>query len=296
MIVTSKRCFLNVLTQVCDANTLLNAAYYIADIQTPDGTVQLSDRVGYNQDGQLEINSGFTEANPPSAITRYNIAYGSELNPVPYIAEVLNGTDAIDDPRERFRHHLNTIDTLIATYTLLFKNEPKGNGLQIVIFSDDMIVREYVGMICEYLAYNFGCDISFIDPMYRPNVMGKPNYTGNKAFAIQNIKDIRDAQLIINFNAAITNSCGGANANNLQMYLSPFNVQQLIYLYNLLWPEEPLPPDNYNSEHMRNIIVGKVSSAIPTNPWDNIASTLDFMSMIKDYESEDYDITDVGMF
>ena len=34
MIVTSKRCFLNVMTQMCDAEVLLNAMYYIGDVNT----------------------------------------------------------------------------------------------------------------------------------------------------------------------------------------------------------------------------------------------------------------------
>lgn len=291
MIVTSKRCFLNVLTQICDVDTLLNATYYMADIKTPDGTVQLSDGLRYNDDGQLEFNTAMST--PAPAISRYNVTYGSELDPAPFITTLLCGNGTCDDPMEKFIQHLNSTDVLISVYNMLFKKELKGNGLQIIIFADEETVKRYVDVICRYLAHNFGCDITFIDPIYRPNVIGMQEYHGNKEFSDKNIKDLKDAQLIIGFNSAISQCCGDACANNLQSYLSSFNVPQLIYLYNLLWQDEPLPPDNYNADHMRTIIVGRVSSSIPKNPFDNITSTEDFMSMIRAYESEEEDL---GMY
>ena len=66
MIVCSQTCFLNILTQMYPKETLLNAAYYIADLTGPGGMSHLNpDRIEnqmmyteetvykYNEDGQL---------------------------------------------------------------------------------------------------------------------------------------------------------------------------------------------------------------------------------------------------
>lgn len=187
---------------------------------------------------------------------------------------------------DRFIHHLNSTDTLISTYDFLFEHPLKGNGLQILIFSDDSIIPEYVHVVCGYLAQNFGCDITYIDPQYRPNVKGHAEYKGDKVFAMKNIKDIRDAKLILDFNAAISQSSGEA-MSNLTVFLNSFDANQIVYLYNLLFPDDPLPPGNYSSHHIKQIIIGRVSSQIPKNPLSNIFFTDDFMKMIEEYDAED---------
>lgn len=285
MIVTSKRCFLNVLTQICNADTLLNANYYMADIRTPDGSVNLSDSLRYNDYGQLVVDSSMTKKAPVS-LGGYNIRYGSgELDPSPFVANILVGIgDTHVDSMDRFLHHLNSTDTMIATYNFLFRNELRGNGLQILIFSDENTVAEYVHIVCGYLAQNFGQDITFIDPQYRPNVKGQVQYVGDKAYAQRHIQDIRDAQLIMDFNQAL--SCYGDSMSNLITFLSGFGPVEIMHLYNLLFPDAPLPPDNYTTDHVKQIIIGRVASSKPANPFDNILVENDFMSLIEQYESE----------
>ena len=289
MIVTSKRCYLNILTQLCDLNTLLNANYYMADIRTPDGSVHLADSLRYDENGQLTIDNHIQSGFAPS-LGRYNIKYGSgELDPTPFVANVLVGIgEGYTDPIDRFLQHLNSSDTLISTYSFLFEHQLRGNGLQILIFSDDSIIEDYVHIVCGYLAQNFGCDITFIDPQYRPNVKGQAEYKGDKVFATKNIKDIRDAKLLMDFNAALSQSSGEA-MNNLTVFLNSFDANQIMYLYNLLFPDAPLPPGNYSTHHVKQIIIGRVASQIPKNPLSNMFFTEDFMKILEEYESEDID-------
>lgn len=293
MIVTSKRCFLNVLTQICDADTLLNANYYMADVRSPDGTVQLENSLRYNESGQLEAEHNMNTL-PSASIGKYNINYGSgELDPSIYVTNILVGIgDAFDDPVNRFIKHLNATQNMISVYDYLFKRQLKGNGLQIVIFSEDEHIDIFVDIVCQYLAHNFGCDINFIDPLYRPNIRGVANYKGNKAFAQKNIHDIRDAQLLINFNQAITQSGGEGCISNLNVYMNSFNVEQLMYLYNLLFPDAPLPSDYYTADHVRQIIIGRVKDQIPKNPFENLFLTDDYIEALKQYETDDVDIND----
>ena len=297
MIVTSKKCFLNVLTQICDADTLLNANYYIADVRSPDGSVQLSDSMKYNEYGQLV--HAVEPASPYSlspSIGRYNIHYGSgELDPSIYITNTLVGLgEAYDNPVERFVKHLNATDTFLSVYDYLFSKSLKGNGLQILIYCDEEAVTgPYVDLACQYLAQNFGSDISFIDPQYRPNVQGSVEYVGNKVLAKKVIDDIRDTKYVINFQQAVSSSGCDACINNLQVYLNQFDVHQMIYLYNLLFPDAPLPPDNYTQDHVKQIIIGRVSSQIPKNPYTNIAMTEDYAELLRQYDIDVDDADDL---
>lgn len=292
MIVTSKRCYLNILTQLMDLTTLLNANYYIADIHAPDGSVNIMERMMFNEYGQLVVENGIdSSTHVPSAIGRYNVKYGNgELDPTPFLTSLLMGLGSEEvfvDPTERIIDHLNKTETMIATYNFLFRNELRGNGLQILIFNDDSVVENFVWLICEYLAKNFGCDITFIDPQYRPNVKGMVQYVGDKIFAEKTIKDLRDAQLLIDFNNAITQASTGDCINNLTTYLTSFDAHQIVYLYNLLFPNDPLPPDNYTVDHIKQIIIGRVSQNMPKTTLNNLFLTEDYLEMLQRYEREE---------
>lgn len=297
MIVTSMRCYLNVLTQYMTPETLLNANYYMADIRSPDGTAMLNDCMRYNADGQLVNDTSVMHIIPPS-LNQYNIKYGNaELDPTPFMAQVLVSIgESYTDPTDMFLRHLNNTDTMIAAYDFLFGNELRGNKLQIMIFKDDEIVKDYVHIVCGYLSQNFGFDILFIDPMLRPDVKGVVEYHGDKNAAMGIINDIRDAKLLIAFNQAISQSGSHECISNLTVYLNHFNAYQIIHLYELLFPDDPLPPDNYTTDHIKQIIIGRVSERIPknTNPFNNIFLSEDFIKTLERYEAEaeDFDQDD----
>lgn len=271
-----------------DKKTLLNANYYIADIRSPDGNVQLGDTMKYNEDGQLVVDPIIS---PLRAMDAYNIIYGNgDLDPTPFITYTLVSTGATyQDPRDRFIKHLNSTDTLISVYNTLFRKPLKGDGLQILIFANDDIVADYAFLVCGYLASNFGVDITFIDPQFRPNIQGQTEYHGDKEYAKKNIVELNDAQLIIEFNQAVS-QCGGAEAiGNLTSYLNIFDVRKLIYLYNLIFPNDPLPPDNYTSEHIKQIIIGRVTANMPKNNMlANLYQSDEYLKLLEEY-SNDYE-------
>ena len=55
MIVTSKRCFLNILTQLWSVDQLINANYYVGDQRAVNGIANINDRVTLNEYGQVMI-------------------------------------------------------------------------------------------------------------------------------------------------------------------------------------------------------------------------------------------------
>lgn len=287
MIVTSKRCYLNILTQLCNLDTLINANYFMLDVRSPNGVVEMGSSIHYGVDGKLEVSQNVSTAN--SCYNTYNITYGKdELNPMPFMVHSVIGAEICADPMERFLNHLNNTDTFLAVYNALFRRELRGNKLQIIIISDEDIVINFADTICEYLARNFGADITFIDPQYRPNVKGKIQYVGDKVRAEKVIHDLRDVQLIMEFNSAITQLGYDESLNNLMVWLGTFDFNKIMHLYNLLFPNDPLPPGHYTIDHIKQIIIGRVSRSIPKRQSiSNLFTSQRFLEELEKYEQED---------
>lgn len=291
MIVTSKRCFLNVLTQLCDLETLINANYYIADIRSSGNIMTLDDdRIQYSKDGKFEV----ITPTPRRIIGKYNIKYDNEvsLDPTPYICSILSNIhDRYKSPDELFKDHLLNTDTLINVYSFLFKDEVKDNGLQIVIFNDEDTVVKYCHIVCEYLSSIFGVDILFIDPEYRSDVKGVSRYTGcDTETARNNIMKIRDEKLLRDFRIHFAYTTPDMMLSNLTSFLIHLDCPSLIHLYNLLFPSEPLPPDNYTSSQLREIIIGKSAMVNqPKQALNNIifSNTQDFFECAECYDEDE---------
>lgn len=252
--------------------------------------INMSDSIRYNEYGQLV--EDHTIANVPvNAIGKYNIKYhGGSLNPEPFRAECLMGiNDDVSSSYDKFIKNLNNPDSMVEVYNLLYKDELKGNGLQILIYFDDPNLLNYGNIVCQYLAHNFGSDIIFIDPQYRPNCRGYTQYTGNKTNAMKTIQDIRDYSLLLNFSQAVSAASIYNTASNLTVFLSEFTFEQIVYLYNLLFPNDPLPPGNYTIDHIKQIIIGRASESVSSRPnMDNLLS-FDWRSVIDRYERESED-------
>lgn len=291
MIVTSKRCYLNILTQLCNLDTLINANYFMLDVRSPNGVVELDSSLHYSADGKLEVSQNVSTG--ISIYNAYHITYGKdELNPTPFMVHSVLGNEVCVDPMDRFIKYLNNTDTLLAVYNALFRRELRGNKLQIIIISDEDVVINFGDTICEYLSQNFGADITFIDPQYRPNVKGKIQYTGNKARGEKVIHDIRDVQLLMDFNSAISQLGYDESLNNLMVWLGTFDFDKLIRLYNLIFPNDPLPPGHYTIDHIKQIIIGRVSKSIPKRQsLGNLFTSQRFLDELEKYEQEtdDYD-------
>lgn len=295
MIVASKRVYLNVLTQLWPADRLLMANYYIGDQKAVNGYSNINDQISLNEFGQVVTNNNVRES-PTTFAGSYNIKMSTCLDPTPHKVEFLcgDGNVASGTPEERFiNSHLNNPETFLTVYDFLFREPLMGNGLQILIFNDDQNVLQFGHIICQYLSMNFGVDILFIDAQYRAKCRGYVQYTGDKQTAAKTIKDIRDYQLVFNFNQAVSQSDFCGSINNIIEYLQAFDFNQTMYLYTLLYPEDPIPPGNYTIDHIREILIGRATAGMrkKENPLQNIfinnwQSVIDRMSR-EDYGSDD---------
>ena len=297
MIVVSKRCYLNILTQLMDRETLINANYYILDRQQPSRYAGFNDCLDIDEDGTLMVKQ------QSSSMGKYNVTYSSgELDPTPFMTTFLleesanqNPTNAVYDAFIKFMHKPLI---MLSTYQFIFKNKVQGNGLQFGIICDDKICRHFGHLICAFLSKNFGVDINYIDPRYRSNVMGREFYQGDKEFAKKTIMDLRDLEIIQCFKASLTQINYDESVNNLRAWLSYMDFPQLFHLYQLLFPDQPLPPNNYTKADLIEIVIG-MSIDIMTQehkesgnlcPTD-IYTSEDWYDMLDRYERESNDFS-----
>lgn len=264
---------------------LLNSNYFIGDIKNPDNFMGINDdSLSYDEDGVIHLTCRQVKT---KMMGNYYITYNSTscLDPTPTLTSFLSGGDS-HSPEILFKEFLMTPTTLVDVYNFLFINPLRGNGLQILIFESDETVVDYCHIICQYLAGIFGCDINFIDKMYRPNVKGESFYKGcNQTTAMSNIRRIRDEKLLIEFKSFC--AYGADNAlSNLTVYLSSFDAAALIYLYNLIFPNEPLPPDNYTTGRLKEIIIGKTIENLPRNNFNNLVvdGYSDFFDYVEEFD------------
>lgn len=291
MIVTSSRCFLNILTQLTPLDVLLNANYYMIDLLPQNGMgSQHVPQANWNEHGGLDVRHSQSHT-----MGKYNITYGHrEIDPTPYITNLSMG-NGYQNPIDDFIEHLNKTETMLATYQFIFKQPLKGNNLQILIIYNDESVIDCGHIICGYLSENFGVDITYIDPQYRPNVKGQVAYQGNKALAAQRFRDIKNQELVSEFQIALSQTGGVSNCiTQLQVFLGQFDIPMKIHIYNLLWPHEPLPPGQYSSQQLDDLIIGKTTAHMPKAEVNNMFMTEELKQMMKGYEDQvdDFDAYD----
>lgn len=288
MIVTSKRCFLNILTQLWTPERLLNANYYVGDQVAVNGFANFNEQYGFNEYGQMVSKSDPSRAASPFA-SQWHIKMSKCLDPEPFRAQQLIMGSSENDygsPEERFIHsHLNNPDTFLSVYNFLFKDPLEGNGIQILIFNDDPNLLDFGHIICQYLSMNFGVDIVFIDPQYRPKCRGCTTYTGDKQMGQKTLKDIRDYDLLFNFNQAVSQSSYFNTVNNVRVFLGELDINDTMYLYTLLFPNDPLPPGNYTIDHVREIIIGRCTASTMDRKLPNLLLN-DWQSVIARSERE----------
>ena len=87
-------------------------------------------------------------------------------------------------------------------------------------------------------------------------------FKGNKEYAKQHIRDLRDAEMLMHFQTAVSSAKFGNATNNLMQFLNPMDFEQLIYLYNKIFPNAPLQPGKYTCDHIKRIIVGRVLQSL----------------------------------
>lgn len=306
MIVCSQTCFLNILTQLYPKEVLLNAQYYIADLTGPDGIRHLNPdnienqmmnmmedtvQYKYNEDGELVKTSTGT-AKSIDTLQRYHVIYtGGCLNPTSLLTNTRIGPEVAKlSPVMRFVRSLQNTESAIEIYHDLFFQEPRGNGLQILIYSNDKICCEFGWVTCEYLSSCFGADILYIDAKYRKKIapQSRFEYKGNKEFALKTfIPKIRDDELLASFKRNLTKSDLRECSNNISAKINVMSWESLIHLHDLLWPMDPLPQGNYTVEQLREIIMYKcIGSRKPTlyDQFDNLHAADAFYQMANEYD------------
>lgn len=268
MIFCSRRVFLNVVTQLMDAPTLLNANYFLVDqARGGDHQVQINDipRLDENGDVTYEPNLDFVNI-PHTGMHQYFITYSGALDPTPYFGiTAVTGKNDYRTPEERFANYLMQTDVQIRVYQDIYQRKLEGNGLQILIMNSDYGVELCGHLICSFLAEVFGSDVTFVDPKYRPKTKGQLQYTGNKVYAEQHIRELRDFIFLKYVDTMIDNSMYGNSLNNLltmPIFSDPdIPIEDLFHAYGLLFPNNPLPAGNYTRDHLKQIIIGRLTDS-----------------------------------
>lgn len=299
MIICSMRTYLNVLTQLWNRDTLLNANYFIMD--NPTKAKKEKRRWTYDENNnpvEETVTMNYSDMPNISGVTRYNINYvaHTDLDPTVYRTTFLSQADHnMSDEQSVYMaviDQLNKEQTKVNVLFDLFAKKLEGNEIQILIYYDESILVDFGNLICQYLSQNFGCDIIFLDAICRPHVMkGQPFYKGNKEFAEKYINYLRDYKLYIDFQKQMTLS-NAANVSNLTTFLRKIQWDELLKLYNILFPNEPLAPGNYTEAQLRDIIIGKTTEGNPDALYAGsetsrlIYSTQDiFEDQINDYDT-----------
>lgn len=295
MIVCSQTCFLNDLTQLYPREVLLKAHYYIADLTGPGNqfrhdTNDLEKQILYGEEKRLRYDqygnfikdddddtSGVSTGNPVTICEKtsfYNVTYTrGALNPTALRIRGKVGPETVaKTPEERFYNELRGPDSSIEIYGDLFKEKPKGNGLQILIWNNDELCTKFGWVVNEFLSGCFGADIIFIDAIYRTRISknAKKQYTGNKQYALQYIQWVRDQQLMNNLEGDMTNVGLRESIANIRNRIAAQNWASLIHTYNLLWPNDPLPQGNYSEEQLKEIITHKLLQSRQPSPLDKL--------------------------
>lgn len=280
----SKRVFLNIICPLSKKETLLNATYYIADCLSPDRAY--NNGYQYDEDGNLEEVRGMMDVGikTPSI---FNVRYGNNcINPGPFITTFLTDNGGVADIEERWMNVLTSYSTMADVQEQLYLPQRRGNGILFIIYHRDENIINFGGMISEYLAKNFGEDVTFVDSRYRPYVKGQYLYKGDIMNARKVGRNIQEAKMMYSFLSCVTNSYGiDESISNMSVYLQAFNMVDLIKLYNLMWPNEPLPPSNYSVSDLKEIIMGKV---IESGQVGSNVSDPNRLNIIESYDPNSY--------
>lgn len=298
MIVTSFRAYLNVLTQMLTAEELVHANYYIGDSK---------DRTDFANVRNISINgAGETvyEEGSSQMFQQYSIKYFNCMDPDKTNDAQVTGYVEDADNEEKFIEHLNKPLTMYSVYKAMFHDQLRGNGLQIFMLRDDANMMRYGNIICQYLSFNFGVDIIYLDVKAgRKRAIGQAFYPGNpdKAFVLKTIEDVRACKTIADFKLHLETAMTICSIKNLKTYLEQSEYDELVYLFKLLFPTTPVPPGNGNSKIIIDFIVEHTMSIDPDiyatakarekEEWDNVRMT----STIENNDWENYDFsTDFG--
>ena len=253
----SKRVFLNVMCPLTPKSVLLNANYYIADCKSPS---KVNDETDTYFD---EIEQRWIQKSKPRTIeaTQFNIKYGLGcLNQSSYVTSLMSdGVDPEADVCKRIIERMYSLNTMQEIFEDLYLAQRKGNGVLFVIYYSDEYIINFGHLTAEFLAYNFGEDITFVDPTYRSYVKGQSVYKGDKERAKFVEAQLREASMFVGYKAALKKIENGEDIitciEGLTEHMKSFTFNDCVQLYNILWPNDPLPRGNYTVEQLKDLII-----------------------------------------
>ena len=298
MIFCSRRVYLNILTQLMDLDTLLNANYFLIDQVKPTGYANIDDGQMDREFGQSQpaLNQ-FGEITPGLIFPKktnmhgYFIHYTNVFDCTPFLASAsASAKNDYSSPMEKFMSHMMTSEFHQRVYETIFNVDLQGNNLQILLMRSDYNCQMFGHVICQFLSQVFGADITFVDPKYRPRTHGQLQYIGNKDYARQHIQELRDMALKTRIQTAVDTAQYGDGMNNLMQLLNngDMTIEKLFYVYNLIFPNAPLPAGNYTKDHLIRIICGRILDSTG-HTGETISSDIlkngNFFSFVNAYDS-----------
>lgn len=259
----SKRVFLNVFCPMTDKSVILNANYYIADCRSPGNVKQSAGTIKYVDGEWINLDEETTNNDHLKRTSQYNVKYGNDcIDPAPYVTTLISDTyDTEDGMQIRMRKTMESFVNMRSQMEEIYTPVRRGNGLLFIIYMHDDNIVNFGDIICQHLVDHFGEPITFLDPKYRPNVRGKVLYECHDMNYVHKVnRELNDAITVYDFLAAVGQSPDiEGSVNNMSTFLAGIDkVQDMIHLYELLWPDEPLPVGKYTLEHVREIIMGKI--------------------------------------
>lgn len=278
MILCSKIAFLNVLKELMTTKEIVESTYYVPDSSCLNSNrgrnMKLMDRVKFNEYGQIVREEGYVNTTI-SSVELYS--YCPTLDPLSYNTSLMEGIDNFENPVERYVETCLKKDrALTSVYEFLIKQPPRsGNGERIIVYEHYDSLWQFGHAIAEYLSTYFGFDIIYLDRIYNPYIRGKKKYIGNPDNAKKTIKICRDRELVQGTINALAGWGAGfgsdENLNNITIYLNGLKWEKLQRLYELLFPDEPLPADYYTESRLREILKGKINDNARNmvHPYDN---------------------------
>ena len=267
--VMSKRVYLNKFCPLTPKEILLNANYYIADCPSPGySTVDVTEQFE-EKNGEWNIKKA--RGTIRKATSTYNIRYGKSgcLNPGPFVTTLLSSSSSEIDMMKRMRDTLFAFDNMRSIMEEVYLPVRRGNGILIIIYYDYKNLKLFGDLICQHLVDNFGEDITYLDPKYNPTFPGRVSYHCMDMDHVHRVtRDLKDAIELVNFKSTISMTPDiESSVNNITSFLAGYNkTEDMIHLYELLWPEDPLPRGKYTLDQVREIITAKIIDSKPRIP------------------------------
>jgi hypothetical protein len=89
--------------------------------------------------------------------------------------------------------------------------------------------------------------------------------------AVKTFQQIRENQLLLDIqNLVTTFQYGSASKANLEVYFDAFELPALFHIYEMLFPNDPLPPGQYTKDQMVYTITSRIVAQVPRTALSNM--------------------------